>query len=87
MKKETMNLNYSKEYGGVSSSTKPGMPWVSVLSENGKSVIALRREACTRSVAGVPGRACYCGSANVSTVMVAGSGSSGNGLVTAVAGQ
>ena len=48
-----MNLNYSKEYGGVSSSTKPGMPWVSVLSENGKSVIALRREACAGQVARV----------------------------------
>jgi hypothetical protein len=64
MKKETMNLNYSKEYGGVSSSTKPGMPWVSVLSENGKSVIALRREACAGQVAGVSGLACYYGSAS-----------------------
>jgi hypothetical protein len=69
------------------SSVEPGEPWVSGPVGNGQSVTALRREACTRSVAGVPGRACYCGSANVSTVMVAGSGSSGNGLVTAVAGQ
>jgi len=47
-------------YRGIPSSVEPEVPWVSDPARNGKSVIVLRKEACTGQDSGVSGLTRYC---------------------------